>query len=141
MQSAQDEDKARAWVEPRPHRLRHGKEKAVLKEIATLKPPRGQAGQEVRKQRNYFAGQVGRMNYEAMARRGWPIGSGPVESTCRQDQCRFKRVGQFWTERGFRHLSALDEARHNGCWDDLWLIPLNGGSVKMRPFRELPQAQ
>jgi hypothetical protein len=34
----------------------------------------------VRKEQNYFAGQAGRMNYQAMAERGWPIGSGAVES-------------------------------------------------------------
>lgn len=120
-QVGDDEAKARAWVEPRLHRLRHGQEKAVLREIAALQPPRGPAGDEVRRQQNYFAGQAGRMNYQAVAQRDWPIGSGPVESTCRQDQCRFKRAGQFWTERGFGNLSALEEARHNGHWDALWL--------------------
>jgi hypothetical protein len=52
---------------------------------------------------------------------GWPIGSGTVESACRQRQCRFKRPGQFWTPKGMRHLSALTEARHNHHWDELWL--------------------
>ena len=51
----------------------------------------------------------------------WPIGSGPVESACRQRQCRFKRSGQFWTPKGMRHLGALTEARHNHHWDELWL--------------------
>ena len=110
-----------AWVERRLHRLRHGQEQAVLKEIAGLNPPRGQRGETVRKQQNYFAGHAGRMNYQAVADRGWPIGSGSVESSCQQDQCRFKRTGQFWTEQGFRHLSALDEARRNNHWDELWL--------------------
>src|SRR6266571_92319 len=108
-------------LEPRLHWLRHGQEQAVLKEIAALKVPRGQAGKAVRKQKNYFAGQAGRMNYKEIADHGWPIGSGPVESSCAQDQCRFKRPGQFWTPLGFRHLSALDEARRNDHWDQLWL--------------------
>jgi len=116
-----DEAAAQAWVESRLHRLRHGREKAVLKEIAGLRAPRGEAGQIVRREQNYFASHAGRMNYRAMADRGWPIGSGPVESTCRQDQCRFKRPGQFWTQKGFRHLSALDEARRNNHWDEIWL--------------------
>ncbi len=116
-----DESKTKPWVEPRLHRLRHGQEQAVLKEIAALKAPRGQGGKAVRKQQNYFAGQAGRMNYQEIADRGWPIGSGPVESSCAQDQCRFKRPGQFWTSLGFRHLSALDEARRNGHWDEIWL--------------------
>jgi hypothetical protein len=115
------EPKTKPWVEQRLHGLRHGKERAVLKEIARLKGRRGQAGQTVREQQNYFAGQAGRMNYKEIADRGWPIGSGAVESACRQSQCRFKRPGQFWTQAGLRHLCALDEARHNGHWDELWL--------------------
>jgi hypothetical protein len=113
------EASAAAWVEPRLHRLRHGKEKQVLEEIARLKP-KGQAGSAAEEQQGYFAGQAGRMNYAEVASRGWPIGSGAVESACRQKQCRFKRPGQFWTAEGLRHLCALDEARRNGHWHELW---------------------
>ena len=116
-----DESKTKAWVEPRLHRLRQGQEQRVLKEISELKAPGGEAGKTVRKEKNYFAGQSGRMNYKEIADRGWPIGSGSVESACRQSQCRFKRPGQFWTPLGLRHLCALDEARHNDHWDQLWL--------------------
>lgn len=109
------------WVEPRRHQLRHGREQQLLNEIARLKVPRGPAGEVVRREQNYFVTHTGRMNYERLHRRGWPIGSGPVESACRQRQCRFKRPGQFWTPKGMRHLSALTEARHNHHWDELWL--------------------
>jgi hypothetical protein len=119
--SGGDETKAKAWVEPRLHKLRHGQEKRVLKEIAGLKVPRGPVGETIQKQKNYFADQLGRMCYKTLADRGWPIGSGAVESACRQSQCRFKRAGQFWTQSGLRHLSALDEARRNAHWDELWL--------------------
>ena len=115
-----DEKAARIWVDKRLHQLRYGQEQVVLAEIASLKAPRGEAGQVIRKEKNYFAGQSGRMNYKEIAARDWPIGSGAVESACRQSQCRFKRSGQFWSERGFRHLSAIDEARRNGHWDELW---------------------
>ena len=60
------------------------------------------------------------MNYPTVARRGWPIASGPGESACRTRQCRRKRVGQFWTPAGVRHLDALEEARDHGHWDELW---------------------
>jgi hypothetical protein len=115
-----DEARAKRWVERRLHRLRHGRERRVLQEIAALKRPRGQLGQEVRKEQNYFAGQAGRMNYQAIADRGWPIGSGAVESACRQSQRRFKGPGQFWTQAGLHHLCAVDEARQNNHWDELW---------------------
>ena len=110
-----------AWVEPRLHRLRHGKERAVVAEVAALHPPRGPRGAVVRREQSYLAGQVARMPYARVAARGWPIGSGAVESACRLRQCRCKRPGQFWTARGLRHLCALEEARANGHWDQLWL--------------------
>jgi hypothetical protein len=116
-----DESKSKSWVEPRLHRLRNGKEQSVLQEISELKATGSEAGEMVRKEKNYFAGQSGRMNYQEIAERDWPIGSGPVESACRQSQCRFKRPGQSWTPLGLRHLCALDEARHNEHWDELWL--------------------
>ena len=111
----------RPWVETLLHRLRHGQESRALKEIAELKVPRGERGKIVRGQQNYFAIQAKRMRYEAIAARGWPIGSGAVESACRQRQCRYKRPGQFWTGSGLRHLNALEEARHNGHWYQLWI--------------------
>jgi hypothetical protein len=116
-----DEAAVAAWVEPRRHQLRHGREKSVLAEIAGLKAPRGSAGQVVQREQNYFATQAGRMNYGSLHRRGWPIGTGPVESACRLRQCRFKRPGQSWTAQGLRHLGALTEARHNHHGDELWL--------------------
>jgi hypothetical protein len=116
-----DEAARRAWVERGLHQLRHGKEKTVLRQIAALPRRRGEAGKGVRREQNYFAAQADRMNYQAMADRGWPIGSGAVESACRQRQCRRKRPGQFWTSSGLRHLDALEEARDNGHWEELWL--------------------
>jgi len=116
-----EEEAAAQWVEPCLHRLRHGGQRRVLAEVAELQVPRGKAGQVVKREQNYLASQAQRMNYQAIHRRGWPIGSGPVESACRQRQCRFKRPGQFWTAKGMRHLGALSEARHNQHWDELWL--------------------
>lgn len=108
------------WVEPLRHQLRHGQEQRALRQIAQLKKRRGEPGKVIRREQNYFKTHAGRMNYQGIAKRGWPIGSGAVESACRQKQCRFKRCGQFWTKAGLRNLCALDEARRNRHWDELW---------------------
>jgi hypothetical protein len=115
-----DESQAAAWVERRLHRLRHGQERAVVGELAVLPLPRGPAREVVRREQNYFAAHSQRMNYQQLARRGWPIGSGAVEAACRQRQGRFKRPRQFWTTQGLRHLAALVEVLPNGHWDELW---------------------
>jgi len=116
----EEEPALRQWMEPRWHQLRHGEEEKVLGEIAALKSRRGAAGEVIQREKNYFAGPAQRMNYQSIAHRGWPIGSGAVESACRQKQCRFKRPGQFWTQAGLSHLAALDQARRNHHWEQLW---------------------
>jgi hypothetical protein len=114
------ENEVQYWVESRLHELRHGEEEKFLAKIKRLKPCRGEAGKTIREQKNYFANQAGRMHYEQIAKRGWPIGSGAVESACSGKQNRFKRRGQFWTHTGLGHLEALIEARQNNHWDELW---------------------
>jgi hypothetical protein len=110
----------KTWVEKRLHQLRHGREKQVLRAITGLKRKRGAAGEIIRRETNYFRTHAGRINYRQLHERGWPIGSGPAESACRQKQCRFKRPGQFWTRPGLRNLGALTEARQNQHWEELW---------------------
>jgi hypothetical protein len=118
---SRDEGARAKWVQRQCHDLRHGQEQSVLRRIARLRGRRGASGEMIRREQNYFASHAGRMNYEQIAARGWPIGSGAVESACAQKQRRFKRPGQFWTERGLRHLNALIEARELNHWEELWL--------------------
>jgi hypothetical protein len=70
-------------MEPRLHQLRHGGAEKVLGEIAALKSRRGADGEVIQREKNYFASHTQRMNYQSVARRGWPMGSGAVESACR----------------------------------------------------------
>lgn len=115
-----DRELGRDWVEKKLHQLRHGRHAAALRDIAALAKGRGPAAQVIRREQNYFAEHAPRMAYRSVAERGWPIGSGAVESACLQRQGRFKRCGQFWTPRGLANLCALIEARQNGHWDKLW---------------------
>lgn len=116
-----DERARKKWVDRQCHDLRHGSERKVLRRLARLRRRRGAVGQIIRREQNYFANHARRMNYQSVARRGWPIGSGAVESACAQKQRRFKRPGQFWTQRGLGHLNALIEARELNHWEELWL--------------------
>jgi hypothetical protein len=49
-----------------------------------------------------------------------PLGSGAIESTCRQYQCRFKRTGQFWTTAGDEALMCLETFWRNDRWHELY---------------------
>lgn len=115
---------ARDWVGPLLHQLRHGGEAGVLESLEALEAMLGELGEEqrqaVERERRYFAGHAERLHYAAVQKRGCPVGSGAMESTCAQLQGRFKRTGQFWTTQGKARLMSLALARHNGDWGGLW---------------------
>jgi hypothetical protein len=118
-------EEARAWVAPLLHQLRHGEAGRVVGSLAELLDPEhslAKASQVVERELKYFVHHLEHLNYPEVKAQGCPIGSGAVESTCSQLQDRFKRAGQFWSRAGQGHLLALELARRNDDWDELWNI-------------------
>lgn len=120
-------DAARRWVEPLLHQLRHGGEAGVLRTLAGLDELLAcldeEAREAARREAAYFDTHREHLHYEAVSARGCPAGSGRMESTCAQLQGRLKRTGQFWTPEGKENLLALELARRNDDWEELWKIP------------------
>jgi hypothetical protein len=71
----------------------------------------------------YFANQVHRMDYPAYQKKGWPIGSGPVEAACKQVvNERLKCTGMRWGEPGADsvcHLRAIYRSEPSQ-WEEFW---------------------
>jgi len=114
----EDQAKLKEWLRPLVRQL---KDQSAIKVVEKLEEilaqlPAGAAAEAVHKEVNYFHEHQGRMDYRAGRRRGEPIGSGAVESTCRQTQCRFKRPGQYWSQQGDEALLCLETFWRNGRW-------------------------
>lgn len=106
------------WLRPLVKQL---KNQSALKVIEKLEEvvqamPVGPEATQARKEVNYLWEHQKRMDYKAGRRVGEPIGSGAVESTCRQTQCRFKRPGQFWSRQGDEALLCLETFWRNERW-------------------------
>jgi hypothetical protein len=114
------EDKAKLtpWLKPLVKQLKNQSAIPVIRQLeeALAAMPSGPAAQTVAKEVEYFHEHQARMDYRAGQRAGEPIGSGPVEATCRQTQCRFKRPGQFWSQAGDEALLCLETFWRNGRW-------------------------
>jgi len=129
---------AQAWVAPLLQQVRDDQTVAVIATLSELKPRLLEAQQEkIQTQIEYFEHNAQRMKYKEVreARKACeegkateqqkqlanhPVGSGAIESTCRQYQCRFKRTGQFWTTPGDEALMCLETLWRNGRWDQLY---------------------
>ena len=110
---------AKQWVQPLITQLKAGKGAAVIQTLEQALQnlvDRPEDHNTVEVERNYFLKHQTRLDYQALAQAGYPIGSGAMESTCRQYQCRLKRTGQFWTTTGDEALMTLETMWRNQRW-------------------------
>ncbi len=122
----QNRAEARAWLRPLFHQLERKNDGAAqvlgaLQELLRAKESLTPAQREkLAKEIGYFTTHAQRMDYAQGRRKQQPVGSGAIESTCRQYQVRFKRVGQFWSLAGDEALLALETLNRNGRWHELF---------------------
>ncbi len=120
----EDEAAARRWVDPLLKRLKDGRADQVRARLKRrVKRCRRQddaASSAVERELKYFENHRHRLDYPRAQAQGCPKGSGAIESACAQLQGRFKRTGQFWTPLGKQRLMALELARRNDDWDEIW---------------------
>jgi len=123
----EDEAAARAWIKPLLKKLKNGRVAPLLSDLRTLaKRLRQKKRRAVQSELSYLESHRGRMDYQAARRTGEPQGSGAIESTCRQYQCRFKRTGQFWSFTGDEGLMCLETFWRNNRWHLLFPHILHG---------------
>jgi len=117
----EDEAAARVWIQPLLQKLKRGRAVSLLKDLRALaKRLRQSKRQAVESELSYLESHRERMDYAAARRAGEPQGSGAMESTCRQYQCRFKRPGQFWSCAGDEGLMCLETFWRNNRWQLLF---------------------
>jgi hypothetical protein len=119
-----EEAKAKAWVQPLLHQLKHGQEADVLDSLQALPTQRQTANlppsELLQREIAYFQTHREHLHYQELAAKGSPIGTGAMESTCGQLQTRVKRTGQFWKPLGLANMLALKAALQNDDWSALW---------------------
>jgi hypothetical protein len=116
-----DEAAAQAWVQPMLDKLKADASCEVITDLEQLRERlEGSVAEQVDKEVNYLQTHRDRLDYGRARQRGEPLGSGAMESTCRQYQTRFKRTGQFWSQTGDEALMCLETFRRNGRWHILF---------------------
>jgi len=117
----EDEAAAAAWIKPLKDKLLESQAAEVIDELdSVLKGLRGARRETVQAERNYLENNRERLDYKGAKERGEPLGSGAMESTCKQYQVRFHRSGQFWTTAGDEALMCLETFWRNARWSLLF---------------------
>jgi hypothetical protein len=112
---------ARQWVKPLLNQIRNDQVAKVITHLEELKPCLAAAAAKTAEDAiEYYQKNQKRMKYKQARKALEPVGSGAIESTCRQLQCRMKRCGQFWSTRGDEALLALEMFWRNQRWETLF---------------------
>jgi len=111
-----------AWAHTALQHLHDGGGPTLVAWLAGQQAPRrGHARTALDKLQHYLQPRVERMHYPAYRRRGWQIGTGMIESTCRQlVGLRLKGPGMHWSEEGALAITALRATELNGDWHTTW---------------------
>jgi len=117
----EDAEAAAAWIKPLKEKLLDSQAAEVIGKLDNLlKGLRGSRRELVQAKRNYLENNLDRLDYKGAKELGEPLGSGAIESTCKQYQCRFHRSGQFWTTEGDEALMCLETFWRNARWSLLF---------------------
>lgn len=122
---------AKEWVEARKDGLWAGNVDAVIQSLQTAADgPRGEAA---RAEIHYFRVNQERMRYDQCRANGYPVGSGVVESACKQlVTSRFCGAGMRWGPRGAQAILNLRAALLSHDWPRAWALA--------HPPRHLPKS-
>lgn len=89
----------------------------LFNEATHLPPTRAEA---LETEAGYFSNNSERMGYASLREAGFPIGSGMVESGCKQFKARFDGPGMRWSRPGAERLLPIRATVLGGCFDETW---------------------
>lgn len=109
------------WAENCRGKLYRGGHADCLRALRRLKPRTKDGREKVRTTIGYYEGNRERMRYAEFRRKGYFIGSGVTESSCKRlVGARLKQAGMRWVIDGAQAILQLRVAYLNQRWDSLW---------------------
>jgi len=114
------------WVKRRKDDLWLGQVQTVIEAIEALTEGLSSKDQEeVQTQAGYFRNNARRMQYQEFREEGYPLGSGTVESGCKNLVTRrMKGPGMRWSRNGAQNMLALRAEYLSNRWDEAWQLTL-----------------
>ncbi len=108
------------WVKGMEKPLYQGQAWQVAERIQELAITHPRVAKELLAEAGYFENNRRRMQYLELREDGFPIGSGMVESGCKQYRARFNGAGMRWSRPGIEHLIPIRTAILSCRFDERW---------------------
>jgi hypothetical protein len=112
---------AHRWVETTKTDLYQGHAARIACELEQrARQFTGDCADRLRSEATFFRNHHRRMQFLEYREQGWPIGSGSIESGCKQFQARLKGPGMRWSRPGAERMLALRASIMSGYFDLYW---------------------
>ncbi len=108
------------WAKGQEQVLYQGRAWAVAQSLETLAEQHPVVAAALRSEAGYFKSNQRRMYYLELREEGFPIGSGMVESACKQFRARFVGPGMRWSRTGLERLIPVRAAILSDHFDEMW---------------------
>ena len=108
------------WVRDQETPLLQGHAERLARTLLQLAHKHPHGADALRREAGYFQDNYRRMQYLEMREEGFPIGSGMVESACKQFRARLAGPGMRWSRAGLERLLPIRAAIMSHRFDELW---------------------
>jgi hypothetical protein len=116
-----DDEAGKQWAGDMLHRFKHDGYEATWQSLLDwrvgLRRGRRSAADRLL---NYVSERRGMIRYPEFQAKGWQIGSGPTEATCKTLTARLKGSGMRWDGADAEAIMALEALTQSGQWDAYW---------------------
>lgn len=121
---AEEDQDGHAWVETMLHQLKHeGYEAAWETAVGQRQRAKKSGRAAVDRLLGYMAQRREMIRYPEFLKRGWQIGSGPIEAQCKTTTARVKGSGKRWDGPNAEAVMALACLENSRLWQSYWLTP------------------
>ena len=114
------EPAAQQWFKQQETTLFQGHADQIALRLQQAAPQHPSVANELRREAGYFRENHRRMQYMELREDGFPIGSGMVESACKQFRKRFNGSGMRWSRGGLERLLPVRASIMSRRFDELW---------------------
>jgi hypothetical protein len=126
----ENSDLGRAWVDQYQAFLWDGNLRPLFHFVRTRYPRGEPLPDGLRQAVGYFFNNRRRIHYDQYRQVGYPVGSGSVESACKNVvQARLKQAGMSWSRPGAQAMLALRATILSDRWTDVWPTLAADGKV------------
>jgi len=116
---------AKRWYHAAQTSLYQGHAARIAKHLRKKAAGRPELADDLQREAGYLEKHKRRMQYQEYREDGYVIGSGMVESGCKQFKARFCGPGMRWSRAGIERLLPIRAAVMSQSFDDVWKAAYN----------------